>query len=143
MIERTGDPRRIGAILARMRLVIYVGLFGFVGFGVWRYDIVRLPKEGCSPLAAFEPGDRLVIDLHPSAVNEGDAVLFQNPAGELLLGRVGSPPRSAPPETWAAIRAGKLWIVGERADCPQADSRRHGPIDPEQLAGRVASALPW
>ncbi len=137
------DPQRFGRRLARLRIVVYVGLVALVAFGLWRYDLVRVPPDGCSPVEGFEPGDRLLVDLHPAGIEVGDAVLYRSPAGELLLGRVTRPPASAPEDVWAACRAGALWIVGERPDCPQADSRRHGPIDTLAVTGRVAACLPW
>ena len=137
------DPRRVSAVLARARMALYVVLFGMVGWGVWRYDVIRLPEAGCSPLTDFQPGARLVIDQHPGDIAQGDAVLFENPAGELLLGRIGQPPPSAPQAYWDAVEDGALWIVGENPDCPQADSRRHGPLARERVRGVIASILPW
>jgi hypothetical protein len=134
------DQRRL---LQRVRLTVRFVAIGVVVFFVWRYDLVRLPSEGCSPLVAYAPGDRLVVDRHPGAPGTADAVLFRGPEDELLLGLVTAPPESAPEDVWRACAAGALWIVAEREDCPSADSRRLGPIARERIEGRIAFALPW
>lgn len=134
------DQRKL---LRRVRLAVRVVLIGAVVFFVWRYDLVRLPAEGCSPLFAFAPGDRLVVDRHPGTPAREDAVLFRGPDGELLLGVVGAPPESAPEHVWRACAAGALWIVAEREGCPSPDSRRLGPIARERIEGRIAFALPF
>ena len=132
------------AWLDRMRIVVYVVLVVVTGFVLWRYDLVRLPSEGCSPLVGFAPGDRLVVERRLVAADvEGEAVLYRAPTGELLLGRVSPLPPSAPPEHWAAVEAGALWLEVERRDCPGGDSRRFGPIETEAAWGRVAFRLPW
>ena len=40
------DPQRFGRRLARLRIVVYVGLVALVAFGLWRYDLVRVPPDG-------------------------------------------------------------------------------------------------
>ncbi len=129
--------------LARLRLLLYALILGLVGLFVWRFDSVRLPKEGCSPLWAFAPGDWLVVDVRPSSITVGDAILFRGPRGELLLARVVEPPRSAPPPIWEAYARGELWVEGEREDCPGADSRTLGVLGLEQVVGRIALVMPW
>jgi len=134
--------KRANFVLGRVRLVIYGVLALGVGYGLWRFDVGSLPDVGCSPLYDIQPGDRLLIDRFPGTLREGDAVMFRDPAGELFLGRVGTPPPSAPPEVWAACTAGALWIVKDQRDCPGADSPVLGPIARDDVAGRVVG-LPW
>jgi len=136
------DPRQANLVLGRVRLVVYGVLVLGVAYFLWRYDVGSLPAEGCSPLIDLQPGDRILIDRHPGVLNEGDAVLFRDPKGELYLGRAGTPPASAPEETWAACAAGALWIEKERRDCPGPDSVLLGPLAREQVVGRVVG-LPW
>jgi hypothetical protein len=136
------DIKRANFVLGRVRIVIYSVLALGVAYGLWRFDVGSLPTEGCSPLYDIQPGDRLLIDRRPGTLREGDAVMFRDPAGELLLGRVGTPPASAPREIWEACAAGALWIVKEQRDCPGGESAVLGPIARDAVAGRVVG-LPW
>ena len=56
------DPARWMHLLRRVRVFVYVSLVALTVYGLWRFDIVRLPDQGCSPLEGLEPGDRLLID---------------------------------------------------------------------------------
>jgi hypothetical protein len=137
------DQKRVRSLLARLRVVIYVVLLVLIGYHLWRYDLVRLPPTGCSPLADLDPGTRMIVDLHPGELSAGDAVLYADGAGTLLLGRVGTPPPSAPAAVWAACRAGARWIVKEVEACPGDDSTRLGPLPREAIHGRIAGTVPW
>lgn len=127
----------------RARLTIYIGLGLLVLYGVWRFDVVRLPEEGISPVDEFSPGDRLILDRHFGSVDMGDVVLFRGEGEEILLGRVAPPPPSASAEMWEAIEGGAVWILGDRRDVPVRDSRILGPIEPERILARVSFAVPW
>lgn len=130
-------------ILRRLRLGVY--LFAILGLGylVVRFDTLRLPGEGCSPVLAVDPGARVLVDTWASHVGDGSVVLFSDPrgGGTLLLGVVSAPPPSAPGDIWEAVEAGALWIVGDRQNCPGPDSRLLGPIAPDLVQGRVV--LSW
>ena len=129
--------------IARARIGIYVVVVLVVVLFVLRYDLLTLPREGCSPLADYAPGDRLVIDRWIGTPMEGDAVLFGRADGELLLGRVGTIPPSAPSGMHAAIAAGDLWLVTEVPACPGRDSRILGPIPVDEVVGVIRLALPF
>lgn len=135
-------PGRWFRLLSRVRVAVYLVLVLLVAYGLWRYDTVRLPPEGCSPLFRFAPGDRLLVD-RLGAPTPGDAVLYREPGGTLLLGLVAEPPGSAPREVWDAYERGELWLEAERADCPTQDSRLLGTLPRDAVAGRVVAALPW
>lgn len=130
-------------LLRRIRIVVYGIVIVLVVTMVWRFDVISLPEEGCSPLRRLAPGDRIVVDVHPGELREGDVVFFRAGAGEIRFGEVQPVPPSAPEETWAAVAAGALWIVGDDADCPARDSRVLGPIEREAVEGRLVLVFPW
>lgn len=134
--------KEIQRVLVRVRIGLYVVLALVIAYCVWRFDVASLPAEGCSPLFDLEPGDRIVVDRRPGTLKAGDAVLFRAPDGELYLGRVSTPPLSAPADVWAACEAGALWVVKEKRDCPGAESAVVGPIARADVSGRVVG-LPW
>ena len=123
--------------IKRLRLVAYGGIGLAVVYFVLRFDIVRIPEDSLSPLIGYEPGERLVVDRWVGTLAEGDVVLFEGNPSEILLGRVGRPPSSAPAATWEAIEGGALWIEGDRSQGPVRDSHVLGPIPPERVRGRV------
>jgi hypothetical protein len=135
--------KRANLILRRLRFAIYVMLIVLLGYSKWRYDLIRLPEGGISPLLAFNPGTRLVVDMQTSTVHEGDAVFYRLDDGTWLLGRLQAPPASAPKAVWEACEAGSYWIRKEREECPGQDSLILGPIAPENLVGRVCGTVPW
>ena len=137
------DARKVRSHVRVVRVAAYVALALVLGYGAWRSDVASLPSEGCSPLLLFEPGNSLVLDRRPGEIAEGRAVLYRSPFGELLLGRIETPPPSVPAEVWDACEAGALWIVGDRAGCPGEDSRIFGPVQPDAVEAVVAFALPW
>lgn len=135
------DPALWTRRLHRLRLAIYAVLLAAIGYALWRFEVVTLPAEGCSPLVGFEPGDRLLVD-RSGGVGLGTAVLYEGPGGELLLGRVVQPPGSAPAAVWSAFEAGELWIVSERDDCPGRDSHLLGTQPRSAVRGTVVVGLP-
>ena len=139
-------PDRLAQIVrlfSRIRIGIYVLLAVLVAVFVFRYDLVLLPAQGCSPLVGFEPGERLVVERRLLGTPaEGEVLLFRD-GGELLLGRVAAPPASAPLDVWAAVEEGALWLVTERPECPGRDSRVLGPIPRAAWWGRVTMRVPW
>ncbi|HED65824.1 MAG TPA: hypothetical protein ENJ09_09750 [Planctomycetes bacterium] len=136
-------PARIARLLARARIVLYVGLVGFVLYFQWRYDLTRLPPGGVSPLTDIQPGHRLVVDMHFRAPEPGAAVLYRGRGERLLLGRVSDPPESLAPEEAARCRDDARWIVKEVAEAAGEDSMLLGPISLERIVGRVVIVLPF
>lgn len=129
-------------LLAVRRVALWGALFG-IAYLAWRADFMTLPSAGCSPLHGFAPGDRVLVDRRPERLAVGDAVLFAGGAGELLLGRVSEPPAGLAHASRAALDAGALWIVTERADCPGADSDELGPIDRGRVVARLIMVVGW
>jgi len=130
-------------VVKRLRWIVWGVAAVLVGGLLLRYESLRLPSAGCSPLAAFDPGDRLLLDAW-RAPSEGDAVLFRGPE-ELLLGRVLPFPEGLVkvPASWASFDDDHLWIVADGPDCPAADSRSLGPIARTDVRAVVAAELPW
>lgn len=128
--------------LRRLRLALWAAAAAGAAYLLWRFETLRLPEEGCSPVLAFAPGEPLLVDLHPSAVGPGDVVLFRHPEdGPLALGRISAPPPGTTPEAEEALAGGALWIAGDRPGCPSRDSRLLGPIPRAALRGRVLLGL--
>ncbi|MEX1023833.1 MAG: hypothetical protein WD226_02045 [Planctomycetota bacterium] len=130
-------------LLRRARIAIYVGVLVVVAYFILRYDMVGLPGEGCSPLVALTPGERLVVDRWVGEPELGALLLFSDGADEILLGKLSTLPHSAPPRMHAAIERGSYWIVTDAPDCPGRDSRVMGPIEPDDVVGRILFSLPW
>lgn len=141
--DALGRQRQIGRALRRARLAIYLGVVLVVAYHVWRYDLTQLPAGGVSPLEDVPPGSRLVVDLFPRALVAGDAVLYRDSGGQLLLGRVSAPPDSAPASVLDACERGALWVRKDRPEVPGADSLLLGPLERSAIVGRIALALPW
>jgi len=124
------------------RVVLFAAFAGLV-YIAWRVDVFELPGEGCSPLHGYAPGDRVLIERRPSTLGLGDAVVFGDLDGALLLGRVVEAPLDLAPKPRARLDAGAHWIVVERRDCPGRDSSTLGPIEPEQIVARLIMTLGW
>ncbi|MFT5288538.1 MAG: hypothetical protein ACI8QS_000280 [Planctomycetota bacterium] len=130
--------------IKRARIVSYSIVAAVIAVLVLRYDSVVLPEEGCSPLAEFDTGTRLLLDRWKSA-DVGDAVLFRN-GEDLLLGRVIEKPdfpEANRPAGWAPFDDEHLWIVADAKDCPAVDSRRLGPVGRDAVVAVIAAGLPW
>ena len=124
-------PQRI-LFWVRRGLWIYA-IFAVV-YLAWRFDLQNLPADGVTPLLSFRPGAHLLVDRQDLDAREGNALLFHDDQGHLLLGRVGRAPDG---ET----RPG-LWILADNPDVVVPDSRTLGPIAKKQVVGRVLCAVP-
>lgn len=115
-------PLRRGTVVLALLMALWL---------VWRFDRMRLPSEGCSPLATVGAGDILLVDRHPSRPGPGDAV-FVEVQGKVHLVRITQ--RDA---------GGQLWVETEVSSCPGAGSDEFGWLAPEAVVGRVLLAWPW
>ncbi len=72
------NARKILAVCRRLTWVlVLVGVFY-----VWdRYELMRLPAEGCSPLISLRPGSVLWIDRQAQAASVGDILFFRDGSG--------------------------------------------------------------
>ncbi|HTF87927.1 MAG TPA: S26 family signal peptidase [Planctomycetota bacterium] len=128
---RAPTPRRV-LFWVRRGLWIYALCAVFYLF--WRFDLQSLPRDAITPLLRFHPGARLLVDRRNLDAREGQALLFHDEQGRLLLGDVGRAPES---ET----RPG-LWLLADNPEVQGLDSRTLGPIAKERVVGRVVCALP-
>lgn len=123
------------ALLQPARRVIYLLAALGVVYLIWRFELVRLPNEGCSPLLRVGAGDLLWFDQRPSQLGEGDVVLFEGPGGALLLGEIRADDEADRPKV-----PGAFWIRTDRPDCPGFDSVELGWIPRERVHGRMLLA---
>jgi hypothetical protein len=121
-------------------LVLRVLALAVAGAGAlwfaWRFDRVRLPGEGESPLHGVDPGASVIVDLHPPGLAVGDMVIWRD-GQQLRLGRVTEPPSGLTPEAERRIGEGWLWVEADRKSLPGVDSRLLGPVAPGAIAGRI------
>lgn len=117
-------------LLHRIRRITTVVAILGLGYLVVRFDLMMLPKDRCSPLVRFDPGDRLIVDGHPSSVGPGDAILVRTRSGVVVVTRV------------QALREedGAVWCTTDNPDCPGLRSEEAGWISTEAIAGRVLLA---
>ena len=110
-----------------MTVVLARAGMGYLGY---RFDVVPVPSSRCSPVARFDAGDRLVVDLRPTAVQPGDAVLVRDAEGRLHLVVV-----SATRDDGA-----RIWCSADCPSCEGFDSAAAGWVDRRAVAGRVLLA---
>ncbi len=108
------------------RVTVFIAVLGVVYLAT-RYQTITLPSTGCSPVARFAAGDRLIVDGRPRPLEKGDAVLVRDDAGRLQLTMVES----------LRETDGSLWCVSNVPECPGFSSEQAGWIDPSRVAGRV------
>lgn len=127
------SSRQARVLLWARRAVFLYAALGALYLG-WRFELMTLPAEGVSPLREYRPGTRLLVDRSHREGREGEALLYRDDLGRLLLGRLATTPSG---ET----RSG-LWLVTDAEGGELPDSRTLGPISPERVVGRVVCALP-
>ncbi|MFT4710257.1 MAG: hypothetical protein ACI9D0_000102 [Bacteroidia bacterium] len=145
--EREHNRPKLSAIPSNRRKIlryIRLALIVFAFVALWdiqaNFDFVRLPEEGCRPIAAYEPGVTLLVSRDPAAEDLvlGDIVMFTLDSGQISYGRLSTPP---------GLEAGQLladsgyWILGDNPECPVDDSISLGAIAPERIVGRVLFPL--
>ena len=128
-MNRVGLQRRLA------RLTWLLALAG-IGYLLWRYDSVRLPAEGCSPLLRYAAGEPLIVDRRVSDWQAGDAVFFHGPDGLLHLASI---------ERIEDITGGerRFWLTTDDRDCPAGSSESFGWIEAQALVARVILVWPW
>jgi len=95
-----------------------------------RFDLVTLPREGCSPVQRYSPGSRLLIDRWAPEWVEGDCVFVADSSGVIHLVLLSEE------------RAGEgWWTETDAKDCPGVDPSELGWVAEERLLGRVVLSL--
>jgi hypothetical protein len=129
------DRRRIQQWARRS--ILLLSLLGTL-YLFLRFDLRTIPREGCSPLLRFVPGDRLIVDGWDRRPKVGEAVLFR-PGDEhgTLLGRIDARRESERGE------GAEYWVIGDRPDCPTPDSRVLCWIPQRAVTARILMPWPW
>ena len=120
--------KRLKRVLWRGTMV--ASLLG-LAYLFWRYDTLRLPAEGCSPLLRYRAGSVLLVDRRPDVLRVGDAVFYAGSDEGVLLVAIEELGDS-----------GLCYLVTDTPDCPGTDSRSLGWVALEQCVGRVMLSLP-
>lgn len=118
------------------RLTWLLALAG-IGYLLWRYDSVRLPAQGCSPMLRYAAGEPLIVDRRASGWSAGDAVFFRGPDDLLHLASI---------ERVEEAPAGgglRFWLTTDDRSCPAGSSETFGWIEGEALVARVILVWPW
>lgn len=125
------DPRKL--IPHARRVVLLVACVSLIY--LWtRFEMYGLPRDGCSPLSRFSPGDRLLLDRRGEPVRD-QAVLVRGPDDVLYLGKV------------TRLRDGEagldVWIETDAPRCPGTDSDELGWIPEQDRVASVVLIWPW
>lgn len=142
-LEAAPRPRRLSSTLllwARRALLVYA--IGAAFYLQWRFDLQTLPADGISPLHDFSPGSRLLIDVRERSPRLGEAVLFRDDQGRILLARNEPPPDVDADRAAGWAREEKFWLSIDNQALDLPDSSDMGPIGAERIVGRVVCALP-
>ncbi|HIG10219.1 MAG: hypothetical protein ABGY71_08175 [bacterium] len=119
------NPRALQKPLGRLTLVLTI----LGGAWLWlHFEVLRLPANGCSPLARLAPGSLLWIDLKPKSIAPGDVLLFDIEGGRLALAEVEK------------TRDDSFWLVTDVSACPGANSAELGWIARTNIRGRMILA---
>ena len=114
------DPRRALPWLRRATLLALA--LGIVHL-VWRFEALRLPADGCSPLQRLSPGNLMLLDTRAATYGSGDVVLFaaadpSEPGSGVEL-HVAEVVRVDPTPDGP-----RYWVVTDVPDCPGLDSEQ-------------------
>jgi len=92
-----------------------------------RFELLSLPAEGCSPVARYSAGTRLLVDKRPPAWEVGDCVLVAGASHLVILADVSA--------------EGLYWTATDAMECPGVSGPELGWLREEQLLGRVVMSL--
>ncbi len=116
-----------------LRLARWVTIGSALGAALYlggKFDLVTLPEDGCSPIARYPSGSRLLVDRWASDWAAGDCAFASDQGGVVhivLLAR-----RS---------EVGRWWVETDAADCPGIDPEVMGWLSGDRLLGRVVLSL--
>jgi hypothetical protein len=120
--------QRVLAILRRMTWIFAAG----GAIYLWgRYDLIRLPGEGCSPLLSLRPESILWVDRNAREIRAGDVLFFSQANGSLGFGRVSK------------LKASPLgfWILADNPECSAKDSTDFGWVQASAIQARMVMAF--
>jgi hypothetical protein len=117
------DPRRLVRGLRWATIAAALGAALYLG---GRFEVVTLPSEGCSPVARYVPGVRLLVDRWARTWQSGDCVFVSDAAGAVHLVLL------------AECDATDAWWTRSDVDaCPGAAGDELGWVPADRLLGRV------
>lgn len=121
------NPSRLQRTLGRATLVaVAIG-----GIYLWnRYEWMKLPGEGCSPLTRISPGNTLWVDRWPGRIEVGDVLFFDVGDGGIAIAEVSE----------VAPDGDRYWVLTDVEDCPGVDSDELGWISRDAVQGRLMMA---
>ena len=121
------NPKQVQRILGRATLLAVA----ISGIYLWsRYEWMKLPGEGCSPLTRISPGSTLWVDRWPGGIVPGDVIFFAVEDGSIALAEVGA----------VAPEGDRYWVTTDVEECPGADSDELGWISRDAVRGRLLMA---
>jgi len=127
-MKRSGSerPLNLRAVIKRARLATILVAAGCAIYIGSRFDMVTLPVEGCSPVSAFQPGARLLVDRWAPGLASGDVVFVGEAGGNVHLGLLGD---SGEAQSW--------FLLGDADGCPSRFPKGEQPVRAEAVLGRV------
>ncbi len=123
------NPLRSKRLLGNLRRgCLLLGVLG--ALYLWqRYELLPLPRTGCSPLMSLSPGSTLWVDLQAEDLGVGDVIFFSLPSGAIAFGRC------------TRTQGTDLWLVTDVEACPAEDSQTLGWIAQDRVHGRLVLAF--
>ena len=113
-------------IIRRARVVTIVAASACALYLGSRFDLITLPMEGCSPVSAFEPGSKLMVDRWAPGLSSGDKVFVGEANGAVHLAVIAD-----------SGKAGSWIVVSDNDSCPSQFPPDEQPVSADQVLGRV------
>ena len=117
--------------LAYLRRVTWLFAAGGAIYLWARYDLIRLPGAGCSPLLSLRPESVLWVDRYSRKALPGDVLFFSLPDGRVGFGRCAK--RRENPDGY--------WIVSDNPSCLGPGSNEFGWVAPGDVQARMVMAF--
>ena len=124
---KIAQQKRLLRLMRRGTTIFALGMALYMG---QRFDLLKLPELGCSPVSRFSPGARLLVDRRPPEWRSDDCVFVASSDGAVHLVFLGSKNED-----------GHFWTQTDMPDCPGVDAEQLGWVNPDDLMGRVIMAI--
>ena len=112
---------RLGTLFIAFCMALYIGT---------RYEVLTLPRDGCSPVGRYSPGTRVLVDRRPPFWAVGDCVFVESPDGLVHMVLLGS-----------RNEEGAFWTETDMPDCPGVEAEILGWVKPGELLGRIVMGI--
>jgi len=97
-----------------------------------RYEVIRLPEGGRSPLLRLAPGMRLWLDRRPPTIAAGDVVFFELEGGKVGFAEVERVDGEG--------ETARYWVVTDAPDVEAQDSDELGWLHRDSIQARLMMA---